>query len=90
MGPSPVLGQRNEMLLVNWIKQLAQKGFPIRKHMLVSSVEKIVSTMEVRHTFSDGRPGKKWVQLFLNRHPDIAFRCSEKLSRNRSLFTPGI
>ena len=90
MGPSPVLGQRNEMLLVNWIKQLAQKGFPIRKHMLVSSVEKIVSTMEVRHTFSDGRPGKKWVQLFLNRHPDIAFRCSEKLSRNRALLTPEI
>lgn len=86
MGPKPTLGEKNEEMLVKWISGLAARGFPIAICNLVSSVEKIAKDLKCDR-FLRGRPGKKWVKLFLRRHPEIAERTVEKLSNARASLT---
>lgn len=85
MGPNPTLGFDGEKMIVNWVKAIAQRGFPVSKWDLLSSVEKLVSEMKISNTFTNGKPGQKWLALFLKRHPDIAERTVEKLTRVRGL-----
>lgn len=87
MGPGTVLPEKYEALLENWIKEMAKRGFPIVKWDLLSSVEKIVRELGIQHPFSNGKPGKKWLNLFLNRHPSIAKRVVEKLTTSRASVT---
>lgn len=39
------------------------------------------------NNFVNGKLGKKWLSLFLKRHPDIAMRTVEKLSQVRACVT---
>lgn len=85
MGPSPTLNIQYEELLVNWIIAIAKKGFPIIKYDLLTSVSKLVKDLNIPNKFVNGRPGKKWMNLFLKRHPEIAERTVEKLTKSRAL-----
>lgn len=87
MGPASTLGEVNEGMLVNWIKGMAVRGFPIVKSDLQASVAHIVREMRIDNHFTEGRPGRKWMELFLRRHSDIVPRTSEKLTRNRAALT---
>ena len=86
-GPLPTLGNQTEEMLCNWIEGLAKRGFPISKEDLICSVEKLVSDLKINTPFTSDRPGKKWVTLFMKRHPNIAPRTAEKLAKNRSALT---
>lgn len=67
-GPKPFLDQYEE-LLVKWIEVMSEKVFPIVSSDLLSSVEKIVKEMKLDTKFPNGKPGEKWLKLFMNRHP---------------------
>lgn len=84
MGPKCVLSEHQEQLLENWVKEMAKRGFPIVKWDLMSSVEKIVEEMNLKSPFTNGKPGKKWLALFLKRHPSISKRVVEKLTARRA------
>lgn len=90
MGPPSTLGEKYEKMLVVWIGELAKRGFPIVKWDLISSVEKIVRDMGISNKFNNGRPGKKWFKLFLQRNKEIAKRTVEKLTKNRASVTPAM
>lgn len=87
MGPAPALGASAEQMLVNWVMGLAQRGFPIYKWDLITSVQQICKELRLPNLFTNDRPGKKWLYLFLKRHPEIARRTVEKLSKVRAVVT---
>lgn len=84
MGPPPRLGSDMETMLSNWVMAMAVRGFPITKFDLLISVQQIVKQMKLEHLFPNGKPGYKWLQLFLKRHPDVSNRTVEKLSHVRA------
>jgi len=53
--------------------------------MIWSSVSKLVKDLDISNNFKNDRPGKKWMQLFLKRHPEVAARTVEKITKSRSL-----
>lgn len=84
MGPSPVFSEKGEEMLVNWVKAMAVRGFPVWKEDLLKTVGQITKELNIPNTFSNGIPGRKWLYLFLKRHPSISERTVEKLSRVRA------
>lgn len=87
MGPSPALGTSAEKMLVNWVMGLAQRGFPIYKLDLILSVQQICKELALPNLFNNDKPCKRWLYLFLKRHPEIAMRTVEKLSKVRAIVT---
>lgn len=87
MGPQPILGLEGEELLVNWIKALAVRGFPVNKLDLVTSAKQIAKDLTAKDNIVQPDVGTKWLSLFLNRHPELAERTAEKLSKVRSSVT---
>lgn len=81
-GPQPLLGTKCEEMLVNWVSAMAVKGFPITKTDLLTSATQIVK--EIKPEVKDLKLGKKWLSLFLQRHPQITERKPEKLSKVRA------
>ncbi|XP_049786324.1 uncharacterized protein LOC126188757 [Schistocerca cancellata] len=82
MGPSSVLTEAEENLLVSWIHANAKKGFPIKQRTLYETVA------DGRPTpFKDGRPGEKWFKSFMRRHPDVSERHAESINTVRAAVT---
>lgn len=83
MGPSTILKEEEEDLLVKWILAAAERRFPVSKEQLLDSVQRIVSEKNISTPFTDNRPGKKWFSSFLKRHPIISQRTAENLTTTR-------
>lgn len=76
-----------EQKLVEWCISLCKCALPIKKADLQNTVQKIVIEDGRSVPFTDGRPGKKWFQLFLQRHPEIVHRTAEGISKGRAIIT---
>ncbi|XP_039276762.1 tigger transposable element-derived protein 6-like isoform X2 [Nilaparvata lugens] len=87
MGPPPALGHTIEEMIAKWIRAMASRGFTVTKIDLAISVKQIVTKMNIKTNFTNNTPGKKWIELFLNRHPNIVLRETEKLSKVRASVT---
>lgn len=68
MGSELVLTPAEEGRLENWIIAKAKLGFPM--HTEEDSVQQILKSANRKNPFKDDRPGRKWVSLFLKRHPN--------------------
>ncbi|CAH2017123.1 unnamed protein product [Acanthoscelides obtectus] len=79
-GPSPVLNEEEEMILVYWILETARKRFPKKANDLKSSVQNFLNDHPRKNLFNNNRPGDGWVKAFLKRHPEIVERSSESVS----------
>lgn len=66
---------------------MSQRGFPIVSRNLLISVGKIAKEMGISHFFNDGNLSKKWLKLFMKRHPTVAKRTVEKVTKSRSQVT---
>lgn len=86
-GHKTVLNDKEEMVLENWVLEMAKAGFPITKYQLLTSVGQLVKTMERENPFTNGKPGRKWFRLFLNRHPKISQRLTQNLTSTRAAVT---
>lgn len=67
----------------------AKRGFYLQKTSLIFSVTKLISSCFDSETiknlpFRNGRPGEKWYQSFLKRHPCIVQERSEYLNLVRA------
>jgi len=78
-GKPPVLGYAEEALLVEKILYYSARGVPMTQAMLRDGVAAYVNEdlsqerrQHMRQTFVDGRPGQKWVRLFLRRHREVS------------------
>lgn len=56
----------------------------MRRDDVKDAVQKVLKETERTNLFSNDRPGRKWMELFLNRHPKISLKNSEVLSKARA------
>ena len=47
----------------------------------------IIKNLNIKNPFKNNKAGRKWFELFLQRHPEIARRVTEKLSKRRAELT---
>ncbi|XP_072389248.1 uncharacterized protein [Diabrotica undecimpunctata] len=87
MGPSSVLTPFEEETLESWILAKAKLGFPMHPSNVMDVVQNILRGAARPNKFIYDRSGKKWLQLFLQRHPNIAKRNTEIISKSRALVT---
>lgn len=83
MGPSTILTTVEEERIAQWVVDVAKAGFPITKTALFDTVAKLIKEMNRETPFTDGRPGRKWFNGFLKRHPSISLKTAEKLTGYR-------
>lgn len=88
VGFATVLSAGEENEIVKWMLQLANSGFPATKIQLLDSVELFLQKCPSRVTpFTNNRPGRDWCERFLKRHPEIALRIGNSLSKSRANLT---
>lgn len=75
------------MLLAKWLKSCARSGFPINKESLLDYVEKIVRNCKLNTPFINCRPGRKWFDAFMRRHPDLSIKEAEHINKAQALIT---
>jgi hypothetical protein len=86
-GPATVLTEQEEALLSEWLIELCRRGIPINKDSLIDTVETIVKEDGRDSPFTDGRPGIGWFHAFMKRHPELAEKNAESISRARGALT---
>jgi len=87
MGPPSVLSIDQESQIVNWIMSNAKVGFPVHPEQLKDSVHCVLKESPKQNCFTNNRPGIKWLNLFLKRHPEIKKRNAEIISKTRAKVT---
>ncbi len=88
-GPNPILNQEEEELLCQWVIELSRRGIPLNKRSLLDTVQRIIAEDGRPNPFINNRPGEGWFQAFLRRHPQLAQRHAESVSRSRAALTEG-
>lgn len=88
-GPGTVLSAKEEDVIEKWVLCLAERGFPVVKRQLLHSIQLYLIANERKNPFVDNLPGRRWYKNFLKRHPIIAKRLSQNLSKCRAVVTEG-
>ena len=83
-GPPTVLTNEEEARLAKWAMEMAMIGYGRSKEQILLTVQKIVEMEKRPNPFKNGKPGKKWWQGFLRRHPDLSLRKPEQLESTRA------
>lgn len=60
-----------------------QKDIAVGKEQLLDIVQLIIKADKRENPFANDRPGSKWYDLFLKRHPEISERVSQNLTTSR-------
>lgn len=84
MGPETMLTCAEETLLVKWLLTIADAGFPATRLQLLDSVQILMEKLNRPNKFKNNRPGKKWYQCFMKRHPELTERLTQNLTKSRS------
>nr|CAI5819966.1 unnamed protein product [Callosobruchus analis] len=87
MGPAIILTKEEEDELVIWNLNKAKLGFLLSGDDVKDSIQDILKHFPRPNPFKDDRPGKKWLALFLNRHPKVVKRNAEAISTARATVT---
>ncbi|XP_064292244.1 uncharacterized protein LOC128672662 [Plodia interpunctella] len=87
MGPGTYLSTEEEAILEKWILDMTDKHIPITKDELLDSVQRIIVDQQKNTPFANNRPGRKWYNLFLNRHPTLSERKAQNLNTARDAVT---
>lgn len=82
-GPTSILGEQAEEVLVNWIPNCAKMEFPVNKNSLLNSVKQIVKEANLKTPFTDNMPSKKWYYSFLKSHKELSVKHGEYVNKAR-------
>lgn len=80
MGPDTVLTKDEESQIAQWCIDLAKCGFPLKPEDLLNTVQCIMEDDNRPNSFTDNRPGKKWLKSFFRRQSNLSLRAPEDLS----------
>lgn len=86
-GPPPILTIEGEQKIARWVIDIAKSGFPITKSDLIETVTKIAIDIGKIEAFPGEKPGSRWFQGFMKRHPEISQRHAEGINKARALVT---
>ncbi|KAJ2937824.1 hypothetical protein O0L34_g17800 [Tuta absoluta] len=81
LGRSAILSSEQEAGLVRRIVRLADVGVPLTPKMLRIQAYSFSKIMNIPNSFNDvnNTAGKKWLRLFLKRHPELARRKAQMI-----------
>lgn len=82
MGPNSVLTEVEELRLQTWILDKAKLGFPMHPDEVRNAVHYVLQEVPRENPFTNNKPGIKWFQLSLKRHPSIIKKNAEVLSKS--------
>lgn len=89
MGPSTLLSEAEEAVLVAYIHNSTKRATPVTKQNILDAVRTIMDAeredgteRKKPHNVGDG-PKRTWWRLFLKRHPEITYRTPEILTTAR-------
>jgi hypothetical protein len=86
-GANQVLTTEEEKTVVCWALEMADRGIPVTISMIQDEVEYVLSGDTRATPFTDGRPGRRWAELFLNRNETVRERVAQLVSKGRMLVT---
>ncbi|KAJ4451842.1 hypothetical protein ANN_03320, partial [Periplaneta americana] len=66
---------------------MAEAGFPVTVKQLQDSVQRLMTDLKRKNPFVDNRPGRTWIQGFLQRNSNISQRISQNLTVSRASVT---
>ncbi|XP_053604140.1 uncharacterized protein LOC128671564 [Plodia interpunctella] len=86
LGRSAILTTEQEAGLVRRIIRLADVGVPMTSKMLRVQAFSFCKIKKIPNTFNDAKnaAGKKWLRLFLKRHPELARRKAQMMNPARA------
>ncbi|KAF4518446.1 hypothetical protein B566_EDAN002100 [Ephemera danica] len=87
-GRKPILGQECELQIYQHCLKLIQSNFKLNKSDILDMVEKIVKRDGLQCPFTFDRPGRKWYDCFMRRHPDLKQKMSEHKATERKTIVP--
>ncbi|VDI33661.1 Hypothetical predicted protein [Mytilus galloprovincialis] len=83
-GPSKMLTDEEETSLINYVKYMAERGFPLTRRMLKAFVISIIEKSGRTTLFNmEKGPSNKWVNKLLNRHPELSEKLQEQQDKAR-------
>lgn len=83
-GVCTVLSESDEVALKNYIKYMAQRGFPLSISQVKGFALCIANKSNGNNKFAAQGPSKAWWRNFRRRHPDLGLRRPDALDRGRS------
>ena len=86
-GRAPVLPANIETRIADWISTMGNIGYGQKQEDVLDKVQELVLALNITTPWKNGRPSRRWFQLFKGRHPEITSRMSMVLSRERAVIT---
>ena len=83
-GVGPVLGELVEARLASYISDMADMGFGLSREDVMVLAFEIAENSGIDHPFKNGAAGRKWLDGFRKRHPNLSLHNPEKLSYYRA------
>ncbi|KAF6212246.1 hypothetical protein GE061_012767 [Apolygus lucorum] len=84
MGPKTILTSHEEKFIGNSVLSISKAGFPTTRVELLDSVQRLLGEIQRENPFTQNRPGKKWLECFLKRHPSVTLRTPQNLTNSRA------
>ena len=79
-GPSTILTKDEENCLVDYVIEMADRGFGLTNEDLMRTAFAIVERSGRPHPFHDGMAGRGWLEAFRQCHPVLSRRTPQALS----------
>ena len=83
-GPEPFLGRDVEERICGWLTKMARIGYGQTHESLLNKVQELVNKLQLKTPWPNGRPSRRWYELFMNRNVHLKLRQAQLLSRERA------
>ena len=83
-GPPPFLTNHEESQFVDWLIELANRGFGVSKDSLLGAVKTFIDKDGRVTPFKDNKPGNKWFRSFVKRNLQVKLRKARPLEKKRA------
>lgn len=87
LGKRTILSIQEEKQFCDWIYRSCENGFHVTEDLLLDGIKLYLDAHNRNTILADNRPKKDWYNGFMSRHPDVAIRTSECLSKGCAKLT---
>ncbi len=86
-GRRPILILEDEEAIAQWVRKMADAGFPVTNKELLDSIQHSLNRSKKITGFTNNRPTAQWIPKFKKRH-NLSLRIPETLDAAKALITP--
>ena len=67
-GPSPVFNKQEEESMVNWLKEMAERGMGLKPGEFLDFIQRLIQKEKRKTPFKNDRSSYKWYHKFMERN----------------------